>query len=100
MEKNEQTESIIQYSPYRPPTEKLGEGVWVVEERHAEKGYPLSWRWVPSADLSLAPEAPPEVQDPEVIKTESGAVIVPPGQELHLHRPKDIGTPSWQKEND
>ena len=60
MEEDERLEEITRYSPYRPPKEKYGEGVWVVKERHVEKKYPVWWQWVPKTDLDSPPEAPPD----------------------------------------
>ena len=71
----------------------------MVEERHVEKRYPLSWRWVPLADLNLPPEPPPE-PGIRYSRTGSGALIVPPEVPLSLHKPKDVGTPRWQEQQE
>ena len=94
-ESDEHPNVIIQYSPYRPPRVGYGEGRWVVEKTHFDKGYPLEWRWVPGS----IPEVPVKPRSTEVTRTESDPVIVPLGEELHLHKPRDIGVQRWQEDD-
>lgn len=48
---------IIEYSPYKPPKKKHGEGHWSVESRHMDKNYPLTWKWNPKHNLEEVPDS-------------------------------------------
>ena len=46
------------------------------------------------------PTEPPPEPGIRYSRTESGALIVPPEVPLSLHKPKDVGTPRWQEQQE
>lgn len=55
------------------------------------------WSYVQEHANGVLPE---KAEATETAVTKPGFVIVPPGKELNLHKPKKIGIPSWQEQQE